>query len=113
MVSKTGGILNPSAALAAFALCGTLALTGCVTAFPIDEYNLARAAFESARDSEAIRYAPALWYNTEETYREGEKAYRERKFDLATEKFVEAKELGEQAENASRIARHQSGDVVP
>ncbi|MES2854868.1 MAG: DUF4398 domain-containing protein [Bdellovibrionota bacterium] len=113
MVLKTGG-KNFSAALAAFVLCGTLLISsGCVTAFPIDEYNLARAAYESARDAEAIRYAPALWYNTEETYRAGEKAYRERKFDLAQKKFNEAKKLGEQAENASRLARHQSGDVVP
>jgi hypothetical protein len=97
------------AALAALLLSGMV--SGCITAFPIDEYNLARTAYESAKDAEAIRYAPALWYNTEEAYRDGEKAYRDRHFDRAREKFTEAKKFAEQAENASRLARHQSGDV--
>jgi hypothetical protein len=108
MVFKTRGI-RICAALAALLLC--VILNGCVTAFPIDEYNLARAAYEAAKDADAVRYAPALWYNTEETYRVGEKAYRDRNYGVAKKKFIEARTLGEQAENAARLARHQAGDI--
>ncbi|HVK59948.1 MAG TPA: DUF4398 domain-containing protein [Bdellovibrionales bacterium] len=93
------------------ALCLATVLGGCVTSFPIDEYNLARTAYEAARDADANRYAPALWYNAEEKYREGEKAYRDRKFDLARERFIETRTIAEQAENAARLARQKSGDA--
>lgn len=89
------------------------AWTGCVTYVPVDEYNLARAAFDAARDAEAPRYAPALWFNTEQAYREGQRAFKERRYGEARDKFIQAKSFAEQAENAARLARYESGDIVP
>ncbi len=90
-----------------------LATSGCVTTFPIDEYNLARAAFESARDADAAHYAPALWFGAEQAYHAGQKDYADRQYGDAKDKFIEARDLAERAEDVSRLARHQSGESVP
>ena len=90
-----------------------LGLTGCVTYIPVDEYNLARAAYESAKEWDAARYAPALWFNAEQTYRTAQKAFRDRRQEEARELFSEARVLCEKAENAARLARYQSGDIIP
>jgi hypothetical protein len=88
-------------------------VSGCVTYMPVDEYSIARAAYDAARDADSARYAPALWFNTEQAYREGQKLFKERDYISARARFVQAKLFAEQAENAARLARHQSGDVVP
>lgn len=90
-----------------------LFFTGCVTYIPVDEYNLARTAYESAKEADAARYAPALWFNAEQAYREGKKAFKDRSYGTARSKFNDAKLYSEQAENAARLARHQSGDIIP
>ena len=104
-------------ALAGVALLAILSLSqvGCVTSssVPIEEYNLARAAYEAARDADCVRFAPSLWFNAEQSYREGQKAYAERNYGAARDKFEEARGYAEQAENAARLARHDSGDVAP
>lgn len=86
-------------------------LSGCVTSVPVDDYTLARAAYDSAKDSEALRYAPALWYNAEQAYREGQRAFKERRYDEAQKDFKDARVSAEKAENAARIARHNAGDL--
>ena len=91
----------------------SLTLSGCVTYIPVEEYTIARAAVDSAKDAEAPRYVPALWFNAEQAYHEGEKAFRDRSYGEAQSKFENAKTFAEQAENAARLNRHQSGDVVP
>lgn len=86
---------------------------GCVSLIPVDEYTIARAAMEGARESEAPRYAPALWYKAEQAYREGETFFRERAYDEALKRFVQARTWAEQAENAARLSRFESGDLAP
>jgi len=88
-------------------------LAGCVTYIPVDEYNLARTAYEAALDADASRYAPSLWFNAEQTYRGAQKSFKERNFGEARYKFTQARLYAEQAENIARLARHQSGDTVP
>jgi Domain of unknown function (DUF4398) len=87
-------------------------LSGCVTSsqVPLEEYTLARAAYEAAKDADALRYAPALWYNAEENYREAQRAFKERNYGRAESLFEDARIAAEKAENAARIARHQAGD---
>lgn len=92
--------------------CAVLGAAGCVT-HPIDEYNLARAAFEAARDADATRYAPALWFKAEQSYREGQRLYKNRSYDAAKAVFQNARTYAEQAENAARLERHKSGDFIP
>lgn len=100
---------------ALFSLLAALVLStgACVTSeeVPLEEYTLARAAYDAAKDADALRYAPSLWYNAEETYREGERAFKERRYTKAGQLFSVARESAEKAENAARIARHQSGDT--
>jgi len=86
---------------------------GCVSVIPVDEYTIARAAMEGARESEAPRYAPALWYKAEQAYREGETFFRERAYDEALKRFVQARSWAEQAENAARLSRFEAGDLAP
>jgi len=92
-------------------LAGLLFLSGCVTSVPVEDYTLARAAYESAKEAEALRYAPAFWYNAEQSYREGQRAYKERRYSDAEKNFKEARAAAEKAENAARIARHNAGDL--
>lgn len=68
---------------------------------------------DGARDSEAARYAPALWYKAEQAYREGESYFRDREFGAAADRFEQARSYAEQAENAARLARYTSGDSAP
>jgi hypothetical protein len=84
-----------------------------VTYVPVDEWTIARSAYEAAKDADAARYVPSIWFNAEQTYREAQKSYRERRYPKSKVLFIESKQLCEQAENAARLARQQSGEVVP
>ena len=100
--------------LMATALVTMVALGGCVTVRnPVEEYNLARAAFEGARNAEAARFAPALWYKAESAYREAQRRYKDTDYPRARELFIEAKYFAEKAETAAEIARFSSGDGAP
>jgi len=88
-------------------------LVGCVTYIPVEEYTLARSAHEAARDADALRYAPSLWYNAEQAYRDGQKSFKDRDFTGAKTAFEQAKDWAEKAENAARIARAGSGETAP
>jgi hypothetical protein len=88
-------------------------LSACVTSVPLEEYTLARSAYEAAREAESARYAPGLWYKADEAYKKGQKFYQERDYQAATEMFNQAKTLSERAENAARIARMQTGGAPP
>jgi hypothetical protein len=100
-----------SAGLLFFGAALVFMSSGCVTSVPVEDYTLARAAYESARDAEALRYAPALWYNAEQAYREGQRAYKERRYSDAEQNFKDARIAAEKAENTARIARHNAGDL--
>ncbi len=91
-----------------------LAAAGCVTVrIPTDEYNLARAAVDAAREAEAARYAPGFWYKAEEAYKQAQRLYKERYYKDAQKLFAEAKVQAERAENAARVTRFQSGETAP
>lgn len=98
--------------LSAFGLALVFATSACVTSdqVPLEEYTLARAAYEAAKDADALRYAPSLWYTAEENYREAQRAFKERRYGKADKLFGAAREAAEKAENAARLARHQAGD---
>ncbi len=93
--------------------CALFASVGCVSMIPVDEYTIARAAMEGARESEAPRFAPALWYKAEQAFREGEAYFRDRAYSDAATRFTQARSLAEQAENAARLSRFESGDLAP
>ena len=99
--------------LITLAILVSAALSGCVTYVPVDEWNIARAAYEAAREADAPRFVPSMWFKAEQTYREAQRAYRERDYEKAKELFKKARVYCEQAENAARLARYQSGEVIP
>jgi hypothetical protein len=88
-------------------------ISSCVTYLPVDEWTIARSAYEAAKDADSARYVPSIWFNAEQTYREAQKAYKDRHYAQAKRLFNEARSLCEQAENAARLARQKSGEVVP
>lgn len=108
-----GRILFRCSKLLGFFLIPVFGAVACVTSFPIEEYNIARVAIESARDYEAARQAPHKWHSASEAYRQGEECYRSRDYKCAKEKFILARRLAEQAEDAARLAAYQSGNAVP
>lgn len=95
------------------ALLVVVVLSGCVTYLPVDEWNTARAAYEGARENDAARFVPALWFKAEQAYREAQRAYKDRDYELAKTLFNRSRLYSEQAENAARLARYQSGEVIP
>lgn len=98
--------------LPAVGLALVLSTSACITSssVPLEEYTLARAAYEAAKDADSLRYAPALWYNAEENYRDAQRAFKERHYDEADSLFEKARVAAEKAENAARLARHQAGE---
>ena len=88
-------------------------VVSCVSLIPVDEYTIARSAMDGAKESEAPRFAPALWYKAEQAYREGETFFRIRAYDEALKRFVQARSFAEQAENTARLSRFESGDLAP
>lgn len=92
----------------------TAALSGCVTPPPpYDDYTIARTAVTSAQEVDSARFAPGLWAKAEESYRKGEKAYKEFEFDEARKLFRMAISFAERAEDATRLKKFESGDSFP
>lgn len=88
-------------------------ISGCVHRIPVEEYTMARAAYEAAKDADSARFAPSLWFSAEQAYREAQKAFRDRRYDDAKSYFAKAQDLSEQAENSARLTKDQSGEVIP
>ena len=86
---------------------------GCQTGpVPLDEYTLARAAIDAARDVQAPRLSPGFWHQAEEAYRRGRLLYKDSRWDEARIEFLKAKQAAEKAENSARLNRQRTGDVL-
>lgn len=79
---------------------------------PIEDYTIARAALESARAVEAVRFSPGFWHQAEESYRKARILYREREYKAAKVEFQNAKLAAEKAENSTRLIRMKNGEVL-
>ncbi len=91
----------------------TFCLQGCQTGpVPINEYTLARAALDAARDVQAPQLSPGFWHQAEEAYRRGRLLYQDSHWDEARIEFLKAKQAAEKAENSARLSRQRSGDVL-
>ena len=106
-------ILFRSLSRALFVFCA-VSFVGCVAAPPpYEEYTLARAAVRAAQDVDSPRFASGLWHKADDSYRAGQKAYKDADFDIAKTYFVNAKVFAEKAENATRLKKFQTGDGFP
>lgn len=77
---------------------------------PIEEYSLAKAAFDAAVAAESAKYAPQLFYKAEKAYKRGEKLYKERDYEEARRQFIASRKMAEKAEDMSRIKQFNSGE---
>lgn len=88
-------------------------LLGCQTGpMPLDEYSFARAAIEAAREVQAPRHSPGFWHQAEEAYRKARLLYKDKRWDEARSEFIKARISAEKAENAARLVRQRTGDVL-
>ena len=88
-------------------------ITGCQSGpIPVEEYSLARVALEAAREVQAPRHAPGYWHQAEEAYRKARLLYKDQRWDEARVEFLKARSAAEKAENAARLIRQRTGDVL-
>ena len=88
-------------------------LTGCTTLNrPVEEYTLARAAFEAAQSADADSLAPTFFDQARQSYRNAERLFEEREFEKSKVLFNQSRNLFEKAENISRKKKTSSGDVL-
>lgn len=82
-----------------------LFLAGCQIDPPQEEYALARAAIEAAREADSPKYAPGYWHKARTHYQQAEKFYTERDNEMAKTYFVRTRVYAERAENTAQLSR--------
>jgi hypothetical protein len=88
-------------------------MSGCQTVpAPIEEYTLARAAIEAARNVQAPRHSPGYWHQADEAYRQAQDHYRDHDWSKARTEFIKARLAAEKAENSARLIRQKTGEVL-
>ena len=96
-----------------FAISLVFSFVGCQsTPRPIEEYALARAALDAAKEVQAARYASGHWHQADEAYRQGVAYYEDRDWAYAKEEFIKARIAAEKAENAARLIRQKTGEIL-
>ena len=79
---------------------------------PLDDYALARSALEAAKNVQAPRHSPGHWHQAENSFRQGQIFYREQEWAKAKEAFLRSRLSAEKAENASRLIRQRTGEIL-
>ncbi len=91
----------------------TLGISSCQTVpAPLEEYTLARAAMDAARNVQAPRHSPGYWSQADQAYRQGQEDYRDHSWSKAKEEFIKARSAAEKAENSARLIRQKTGEVL-
>jgi hypothetical protein len=97
--------------LVGFFIC--LLSVGCQSVEPpLEEWVLARAAFDAAKSVQAAKYSPGYWHQAEESYKKARLLYKEESFSEAKLEFLAARKAAEKAENSARMKRFQNGEVL-
>ncbi|MFN9068751.1 MAG: DUF4398 domain-containing protein [Bdellovibrionales bacterium] len=110
-LSTFQAVLKKISAGLILALC--FFMTSCQTGpMPVEDYSLARVALEAAREVQAPRHAPGFWHQAEEAYRKARLLYKDGRWDEARAEFIKARIAAEKAENAARLIRQRTGDVL-
>lgn len=66
----------------------------------------------AAQDAQAPRFASGVWFEAEQAYKSGVKAYEDRNYNQARELFLKARATAEEAELASRQEMVKTGDFT-
>ena len=88
-----------------------LSCVSCVGAPPVDDYNIASTAINSARIAGASRFAAGYLARATDSYKLAQKLYEDRDYERARTAFRQAKLFAERAENLSALKRAQTGEV--
>lgn len=88
-----------------------LAVSSCVGPAPVDDYNLAAAALQSAKQAGASRFASGFLTKANDYYKQALVEYDNRDYKKAQVLFRQARLFAERAENVSVIKRAQTGEV--
>lgn len=96
-----------------FLFMGPIFLVSCATEPPLEQFTIARASLNAARDVDSTRFSPGHFHRAEEQYRLGEKAYRSEDYALAKKYFEQSIYFAEQAENSTRLKKFKSGESFP
>lgn len=90
-----------------------LLLNGCATiSLPVQEYSLARTAMEYAERNDGERLAPLTYQQAQQVYNQAVKLYEIREYDEAKALFIKARKLAEKSENAARVKKAKTGEVM-
>jgi hypothetical protein len=81
------------------------------TKAPVEQYNLAALALESAKAVEAGKHASGHYHKAQESYRKAQILFKAREYEKAREEFDMAREEAEKAENISRLIRWKNGEI--
>ena len=87
-----------------------LLFVSCAGLPPIKEYSLAREALSHAEKHRSDKHYPGYYGKALKLYRQGESAYKDRYYGRAENRFEEALEYAERAEDLTRIKRARAGD---
>jgi hypothetical protein len=79
-----------------------LILCACSFNPPLEEYSLAKAAIDAAKQYESDRFSPGIWYQAEENYRKGQVAFKASDFEDAKQFFIKARVFAEKSEDKAR-----------
>lgn len=93
------------------AALGLLGCVSCVGAPPVEDYNIASTALNSARIAGAPRFAAGYLARATDSYKLAQKFYEDRDYERARTALRQAKLFAERAENLSALKRAQTGEV--
>lgn len=84
-------------------------LFGCTTGEkPVEQYILAKTAYDAAAGADASKYAARLLYRSEKHYKRGEALFKDRYYQEADQEFKMAQKYAERAETISRLKQFQA-----
>ena len=82
----------------------------CVAPAPFEEYALAQAALEGARQAKAKQHSPRYYQMAQSYFRQAQIYFKNKNFDKSLQYFRKSKDMAEKAERVS--ATQMSGDEL-
>lgn len=74
---------------------------------------MARAAVQAAQNADSARFSTAMYRKAEDSFRNGQKAFKDGDHLEAKKFFQNALQAAEKAENSTKLKKFQSGDSFP
>jgi len=91
------------------AIVGALTTSCVTTQIPIEDYTIAKAAYDAATAAEAVKYAPQMYFKMEKSFKRAEHLFKERYYSDARKEFQKAQKLAERTETMARLKQFTAG----